>query len=205
MRRVTILALLALALPTVALANSFSSGFFTGTFTPSATHPSQVASGRNSSGGFNQGANPIFVVNGNLNRIRFDVTGGIVGTGCQLANGTCSFNSGHVIVTANPSNAQVFNSTAITDGVIDITGNDLDLFARITASPPGCTGLSCVPAGGGFAVMDMTLATTPLMGAGSVLGGNGFVGTPEPGTLALLGTSVIGLAGMARRRLKLGR
>jgi len=53
--------------------------------------------------------------------------------------------------------------------------------------------------------MDMTLATTPLMGAGSVLGGNGFVGTPEPGTLALLGTSVIGLAGMARRRLKLGR
>jgi hypothetical protein len=44
------------------------------------------------------------------------------------------------------------------------------------------------------------------IGSLNLAGGSASVSAvPEPGTLALLGTSVIGLAGMARRRFKLGK
>jgi hypothetical protein len=65
----------------------------------------------------------------------------------------------------------------------------------LSAPPPGL-------GPGVFFDIRFNASTLPL---NQITSGVALVGTPEPGTLALLGTSVIGLAGMARRRFKLGK
>jgi hypothetical protein len=202
-----LLVLLAVALPTVALAQNFPS-FPTGTFMMQGNGgTSEVAgTGRNTTGGFNTGSSPIFVVVGNLNRVRLDEK--TISSGCATADGDCTFSSGQVVV-SNAGNIRVFQGP-IENGMMDIHGNDVDITADLTPvgapcfPPPSQGQPDCAPRGA-FVTMDLTLANPPLTGLGSVVGGTGFVGTPEPGTLCLLGTSVIGLAGMARRRFKLGK
>jgi hypothetical protein len=113
--------------------------------------------------------------------------------GCQT-DGTCTFGTGSIrVVGPQPSNVVKYQDPSVIDGTMIKTGDNVMITADIKPNP--------LAIGGGLIRFDVTLGTT-----GSLAGGAASVtAVPEPGTLALLGTSVIGLAGMARRRLRLGK
>ena len=168
MRRVVLLVILALALPTVALATSTQDFGFGGLIGSTAS-----TSGTPSGGS-------TFSISSNLLTLNFapatgtvTVTTGVLSGNCAVG---CTFTGGSIDV----DGASDFNGTfsgTLTDinGVITIKANE---------------GGSPVVAGFNFVVN----------ATGDVSGD--FTVTPEPGTLGLLGTGLVGLAGMVRRKLR---
>jgi hypothetical protein len=95
----------------------------------------------------------------------------------------------------NPHNNAVLFTDDIVNGKVIKAGEDVSIFASLVPNPS-----MGIPSGGS------TILKLELGPNTSLDGGRGFVIAPEPRTLEglLLGMGVLGLAGMTRRKLKLG-
>src|SRR5262249_6227869 len=118
---------------------------------------------------------------------------------CSHGNvSTCTFSS--ATLTVSPAGSVVFTSS-LSNGILERTGSGGHIIS-IAASivPSSCSGpIPCVSG---------TVLFNNLLKEGNHFGGstaNVFVTPiPESGTLGLLGSGLLGLAAIARRKLKLG-
>jgi hypothetical protein len=186
------LTLLALALPTAALAKSFR--FDTGTFISNVN--SSIPT-RTSTGGFGTaGANFRVGVVGSMNFIMLGGT--VLGAGCNTNDtGNCTFSLGTVTVRTAPGGTVLFTDS-LNGGTIHKTNTTAIITANLVPSAAAGAPL------GGSVTFDVSFGGTAPFND-RLTGGKATVSiVPEPGTLLSFGTGLIGLAGMMRRRLKLG-
>jgi PEP-CTERM motif len=170
MRRVILLALIALALPTVALADSIDFAFGGKLGTTASTSGTAAAT-------------DVYSVTSSLLDINFAPASGTVkvttGTLSSCSAGLCF--SGGTLDVWNSSNQLLFHGSF--DGTVTANNGVTSINANLGGTPVL----------GGF--------TFVVSQTGSV-SGDFTVTTPEPGTLGLIGTGLIGLAGLARRKLR---
>ena len=176
MRRIFLLALLALVLPTLALADGITDfeGFGTskaGTATITGTVTSGTSLG---------------------------ITTALTGVNGVATTGTISWNTGALSGSGS--------SFTYTGGTLTIMSGATTLFSgtfssstagTVTVTPVSILISGVLANGGGTETI-----TIQKSGAFSVSADIGVVTTPEPGTLGLIGTGLIGLAGLARRKLR---
>jgi hypothetical protein len=171
MRRVALLALLALALPTAALASSITDYQNYG----SVKAGTATISGTATSGGSLTYSSRLVAINtttGNLGTVTVS-TGVLVG-----GSGSFTFTGGTLKI-VNSSNATLFSGT-FTSGSVTSAGG----FTTITGFVGGIAG-----------TVQIALNNSGVISGDTIV-------TPEPGTLGLLGTGLVGLAGIIRRKVR---
>jgi hypothetical protein len=173
MRRVLLLAVLALALPITAMASTIDyAGFATST-------PASLTGGVTSGGSLVLTFHQLVINAGpsTAGTVQISLTLGTTscGTGCfNIAGGTVNVWSS--------TNTLLFAGTFSSGTATELSGSNLFL-AGVTT-------------GGN------TVAGVVKLGRSGWLGSSDTIVTPEPGTLGLLGTGLVGLAGIVRRKIR---
>ena len=175
MRRVILLALLAMALPTASLAGTIDYAGF----------------GNSASGTASLTGTP--AVNGGLTLTlgMLSVNGGNFTSGVGTA----------VIIAPTLGTACGAGCFNITGGAVNIWSGGVSLFAGNFTSGTVTVSGSIMNISG-FLTNGSTVATVVNLGRSGIIGSSDTIVTPEPGTLGLLGTGLVGLAGLVRRKLR---
>jgi len=201
MKRILWLALLALALPMAAFANDSVD------FTNSSGTLSGSSAGLTLSGSeliAVNGLNGLGLVTGDLGSVGFS-TGSLASGSLQMGG---SFNGGgSFVITGNGTggipNGTIFNGTfngPVTWTLVTLANGTHNYTLSGTVSGTWYTGSTVFGA-----TVQLTINTGKgfFNGSTSISSGDtNIVVAPEPGTLTLLGTGLVGLAGVLRRKLK---
>lgn len=181
MRQVVLLALLALALPTAALADTIDYGNL-----GSVGAGTAMISGSATAGSTYSLTSQLVIVRNETTNV--NTTGALgwvnvtTGTLSACPAGLC-FTGGTLTITS-AGGATLFQGT-LSDGFVAINPSN-SAFTSVTAF---------LGTAGGSAQMVFNLGQTGVVSGDTIV-------TPEPGTLGLLGTGLVGLAGLVRRKLR---
>lgn len=201
MKRIVWIALLALALPLTAFADQVDFGNSGGTLTGTSNSLSLSGSELNQVDGFNG----MGLSQGMLGSVSF-TTGAL--TSGNMMDGATFGPGGTFVITGNTKDgmpAVIFSGSFtgstkwISDGSLGVSGS---AYYTLTGSITG-TWFNGLKVSGATTQMIVDTGKNGFMGSVSMGGGNTvFTVTPEPGTLGLLGTGLVGLAGIVRKKYK---
>jgi hypothetical protein len=201
--KVLLFAALILCLPLAAFANStvdfgYSGGMLS-TPTNSYITTGPIGSTLTSVTGFNGGGT---ITGSNLGTIVF-TTGDRISGG--MGNATFAA-GGSIVITANGTGGLpagvLFTGTFTTTSTLAQGTNNGLFFYTVTGNVSGTFSNGQTVSGQAFTIS--VSSKQPFHGTIGISSGNLTVVTPEPGTLSLLGTGLIGLAGVIRKKLIAG-